>query len=205
VSIRLRLIAVLTGSVLATLGIAPPAFADSLSISDPARDMVGYCDGSGDCPAAGADPTRTDGDMHSTTITHSATNLMVQTSFNALSKPGKKSGAWTFLIQTYAKDGTRNFQLAAATGGTKDGHSTDGITFLINKGNDTLVSCSGRKTSIDYDADTIRVIIPRTCLKNPYRLRIGVLYYQRPTTADGLDGYRDKWTLSGYTDWIKHS
>ena len=205
VSTRLRLTAVLTGMALATLGLAAPAFADGLSIADPSRDMVGYCDGAGDCPAAGTDPSRSDGDMSSTSITHSATNLMVKTYFNGLTKPGKKSGAWTFLIQTYASGTTRNFQLAVATGGTKDGESTDGVTFLINKGNSTLVSCAGRKTGIDYDANNIRVIIPRTCLKNPYRLRIGVLYYQRPTTADGLDGYRDKWPLSGYTDWIRHS
>lgn len=201
---RLRLTTVLSGLVIATLGLASPAFAVGVSITDPARDVVGYCDPNPtDCPAGGTDPSRTDGDMLTSTITHSATNLMVRTYFTGLNKPGKKSGTWTFVVQTNASGTTRTFQVAVATGGTSNGRSTDGVTLIINKDNNTLVSCSGRKTSVNYDQKMIRVIIPRTCLKNPYRLRLAAFFYQRPTTANGLDGFRDR-SLTSYTDWIRH-
>lgn len=207
VSTRFRATAIVGSILIATLGVASPAFADSWSIKDPARDMVGYCDGGGDCPAGGIDASRTDGDMRSSWVTHSSKNLLVRTHFTGLNKPsGKKGGAWVFLIET---NEDRLYQLVAGTGGTKDGKSTDGVTFLFNmKIEDgypvpkSIAPCSGRKTSIRYEDDEIQVIIPRTCMSNPYKLRIGAFYYQRPTTANGLDGYRDTTLSTSWSPWL---
>jgi hypothetical protein len=195
VSARFRFAAVVGGALLVGFGSAAPAFADEWSVKDPAHDLYGYCDDGEDCPAGGVDPTRTDGDMGTTKVTHGSRNLVVKTHFVGLSKPSKW-GIWAFVIGTN-EDRTYKVQVILDDDG-------DQVTYLINAKKNEVVSCSDRRTSIDFDTNIIQVRIPRSCLSSPVSVRLGSLYYQRGTSANGLTGYIDR-SISGWsTHWIKH-
>lgn len=182
VSTRLRIIAIVGGLLLATVGMASPASAQSWSFQDEARDMVGFNKSNPNCAKCVRDETRTDGDIRTTWVDHTTKKLTVKTHFTTLTKPNG-DGAYAFNIATNEDNVYAVFTGAGGKG--------NGKSLILDKKKGKYFTCLGLKTHVDYTADTIGVEIPRLCLSNPYWVVIGSLGYSRPTTASGLDAYRD--------------
>lgn len=186
-----RLVAALSGALLAMVALAGPAYAEKWSIKDPAKDVVGACKDNECTPKV--DPTRKYGDMLTTWATHGTTYLTVKTEFTDLGKPNK-AAIWAFSLKT-DEDKIYKVQVGMDDEG-------DDITFLIRKGDG--VSCKNLSTTVNYDDNKIQVKVPRSCLSSPTKLKLGNLYYYRTTTTDGIDFYLDYTIPSGTWDsWIK--
>jgi len=195
-SFRPRLALALITALVASMTLASPASAQTWSHTDPARDMYGDCSEPGlpeDCPAAGIDPTRLNGDFRTTWVNHGADYLVVRSHFSALSRP--HWGVWDVRFTT---NESRHYRVQIHLG------EREGYTSLVNTANNTFVSCSGLRRTISYANDTIEVRVPRRCLSYPSKVSFDLLRYIRDTTSTdaGVDMYSDRGFDVVPTEWI---
>jgi len=110
------------------------------------------------------EPTRTEGDIVSTRVSHLDRKVRIKIKLAALSRTGR---GWDFYYVLRTNIGKRYLDLDATRG------RWAGKPRLTNA-NDKTVSCTGLSRSIDYVNDAVLVVIPRSCLGNPRWVRVGI-------------------------------
>ncbi|MET3961703.1 hypothetical protein ABIE44_001637 [Marmoricola sp. OAE513] len=149
----------------ATVLVAAPASADSKVRSD-ARHDVRYVsrDDQGDFGGRStAIPSRRLGDITSLRVTHGPRKITATLKFRAL----RKEGSHTHWFQLRTPRRTVDVFLQA------DRESWKGSRLIYELGDeDNEFSCRFSHR-IDYRADTVTVVVPRTCLLRPAFVRVG--------------------------------
>ncbi len=159
-----RLTRPLAVAALATaLVAAAPAAAQAQTVTNPdtVGDVVRIDYNTGATTPA---PNRANGDVTSTTLTHSATRVSVRVEYAELRRVG---AGLLFISMTTNEGAHRIVELNAGEGSGR----TD-----FYRGDGRLVRCAVRH-SVDYAANEMRVSFPRRCASNPrwVRFRVAVL------------------------------
>lgn len=145
-------------SVLATavvgLAVLQPAVAhaDSYVRHDAAKDVVAVDENGNEVK----DPTRADGDIVTSGVSHAGRNLWLAMSFSDLGHDSEFAG-YLFAIRTNEHK-TRVLTIFATPG--------HGWTATLG-GRHGRVRCKGMATRVEYTARRVRAVIPRRCLSNP--------------------------------------
>lgn len=142
----------------ATVALASPGFAETLSVDDPRGDMWKIEEGS-------TDPWRVPdarlGDITRTKFRHGEANVVVRARFVELRRTGKRFTMWVEM-----RDGART---TTYLGIQTSRSNRAGRSFLMaNDGGD--VSCHVQHR-IAYGRDTVRAVVPRACLGHPRTLQ----------------------------------
>jgi hypothetical protein len=137
------------------------AHADTLTKTDAAGDVL--TEGGSASTAGTLDPTRTNGDITRSVITHGPSNLKVKLVHRDLAKVGRI--ITVISVKTDKAKNFRRFEIVAAPG------RYYGTVVVHNKA-DKKVSCKTTR-KIDYAANTTLLTIPRRCLGNPRWVRVG--------------------------------
>ena len=155
----LRHRAVAIGAAVAVVvGLAPAADAASLTVEDTRHDMWVIEEGSTDPDPA---PDARLGDFVRTTYRHKLHLVVVKSSFVELKRVGRRFTMW---VDMRDPDGT------TTTAGVRTSPSNRaGRTLLFDsRGRD--IACDVRHR-VDYQANVVRLVIPRACLDTPRWLR----------------------------------
>ncbi len=186
---------------LAVALIAVPAHADQLTVHDKAGDVSeGRVGSSG---GTVVQSTIHEGDVLRTTFRHGPSNVVVTSTFRALNRVGTYH-AYFLRLQTGAKL-YREVDVEAGPG-LWAGKVT------VTRRDGTRVRC-GVTHRIDYSLDTLRVVVPRSCLGKPVYVRgTAANAWTRPDDQDpsqpdytyldnphNTDDQANVWTR-----WIKH-
>jgi len=144
---------------------AGPALAESSTLRDDTGDMWTVREGAttGD-PA----PAARIGDIVRTTFRHTDTRLVVRTRFVELAPVGRRFTLW---VGVRSRDGRETVLGVRASRRDRDGHTI----LMDDRGRDIDCAVGHR---ISYAHDTVRVVVPRTCLGDPVSLRFNVLSEQ---------------------------
>lgn len=153
----IRCVAVLAATALLALPTA--AHADS-AVGLDAKGDVQYVT-SADTSTAVAAPDRTQGDISAVKITHGANKVRVLLRFRELNRAGFIEH--DFYFRTASR--VRTLSVESETG-SWSGRAT------MRNGRGTKVRCNLTRT-IDYSANTVLVVVPRTCLGDPRWVRVG--------------------------------
>lgn len=109
-------------------------------------------------------PTRTEGDIVSTRVSHLDRKVRIKIRFAELSRTGR--GANQYLV--LRSDKGKRYLLIDSSGGKWAGRTR------FTNANDDKVPCTGISHKIDYVANTVLAVVPRTCLGNPRWVRAGI-------------------------------
>lgn len=153
----IRCVAVLAATALLALPTA--AHADS-AVGLDARGDVQYVT-STDTSTVVAAPDRTQGDISAVKITHGTNNVRVLLRFRELNRSG-------FIEHDYLFRTANRVRILSieAKAGSWNGRAT------MRNGHGIKVRCSVTRT-IDYAANTVLVVVPRSCLGDPRWVRVG--------------------------------
>jgi hypothetical protein len=145
----------------AAVALAPTAaHADRHTHPDPAGDVVSTA---GEAGTTTPQPTRTNGDIVSSTVIHKGRRVVLQLQYVDLA-PSPETHAHAFVLRTPSM--RREIDLVATDS------VWGGRVFMIKPGG-TKVRCHVRK-KLDYEANTATVAVPRSCLGNPRWVRVGM-------------------------------
>lgn len=178
-----------------TLVLAPgTAHAESKYHLDPAGDMgkltQDMYDDEDAQPIPG--PERAESDIRSIRVTHLARNVRVAMTYRALNRVGlvKFIG-----VRVVSDTGVREIDVTA------DDANWRGVREVVN-GAGKAVRCAGLTHHLDYGADKVLFVIPRTCLAHPRWVRVagftGVIAHTGNTQVPGFTTYIDDARSSNY-------
>jgi hypothetical protein len=144
---------------------AAPALAGSLTVRDATGDMWVVEEGSNEPDPA---PHARIGDIERTTYRHTAHRVVVRTRFVELAPVGRRFTLWIGMLDEHRRETTVGVR---ATRRDRDGHTI----LMDDHGRD--IACDVRHR-VRYGRDVIRVVVPRSCLGDPARLRFSTLSEQ---------------------------
>ena len=144
---------------------AAPALAGSLTVRDATGDMWVVEEGSNQPHPA---PHARIGDIERTTYHHTAHRVVVRTRFVELAPVGRRFTLWIGVLDEDRQETTVGVR---ATRRDRDGHTI----LMDDHGRD--IACDVRHR-VRYDRDVVRVVVPRSCLGDPGRLRFSTLSEQ---------------------------
>jgi hypothetical protein len=136
------------------------ANADSFTHIDSVGDLMQAPVGSTDFQP---DPSRLEGDTASIRVSHLARTVRVKVRYRQLSRVG--GAAHVFVFRT--DKGIRQLTVLAGPGNWRGS-----LTFVNGSNKKVRCNISG---GIDYVANTVLTVIPRSCLGNPRWVRVGAL------------------------------
>jgi len=163
----------------ATLTLAPAvAHADSYSQTDASGDVAGS-PRSSSSEEFTVDPARANGDVTTSRITHLARKVRIKLTHRDLSRTNRFASSLSIRSNT----GLRYVFVEARKGSWAGKHG-------IENARGTNVSCSGLAHKIDYVANTVLIVIPRSCLGNPRWVRVSMGTYSLTSTSVYADDAR---------------
>ena len=114
-------------------------------------------------------PDETDGDIRRTVVRHTARTVQVTVSFVELRRTDETVGHFFSFV---TDDGVRRDVTLVAYRGKRQGE----LEMMTRTGR--TVECDGMQRAIDYAAGTVRLVVPRSCLKAPRWVRAGMGTYR---------------------------
>jgi hypothetical protein len=184
----------LVAGLLSVLTAAPAAADDHLVLRDASGDMW-RADAVGEAVPA---PASTLGDLRRVDVRHGSANVVVTLRFVDLRRAGSYAN-YTVRLQT----GVRTFREVTLEA---DRHSWAGSTRVFRHGGNLVRGC-GESHRVDYRGNTVRIVLPRSCLGTPRFVRANVNVYR----ADAEDAFfsdnpHDGQAESGaWTRWLRTS
>lgn len=164
-------IAVVTASLAAVLGVAAAASAASITLEDAVGDTwtTDYSpDGTVTDVAAGS---QVNVDIAETVVKYAHGKVTFRTTYADLDK---STNRFQFGVRLRTDEGLKRVALVD----TAVSQSWSGV-HALGKPNGDEVTCAGLTHAIDYDADTVKLVVPATCLSKPRWVQVYV----------GADGY----------------
>ncbi len=160
----IRTLAVSTAA--AVLVLAPTAAnAESKVHVDPTGDVAMFSDeglSEAEDPTPVPAPGRVEGDIKSIRVTHLAATVRVALAYKELNR----SGFARFVgLRILSDKGVRQVEADAFRGRWYGSHT-------FTNGNDDELRCAGLTHKFDYVKNTVLIVVPRTCLKNPRWVRV---------------------------------
>lgn len=151
-----RRLASVAGAAVIALGVAAPAHAARYDHADAAGDVL-QCDAATDADcAAPATAATQEPDVTNVTFRHRAYKVVVFAQFADLAPTDDLHG----FVSTIRTNEGVNRVVSVYTAGTKVG-----VEFTRPSG--ASVRCSGIRRAVDYDLNTVRIVVPRSCLSYP--------------------------------------
>lgn len=164
---RLLTRAVLTLSVTActTVGLTPSAYAEKVVHVDASADVIAWgWDNETETEISVPAPEQTNGDILRTVVQHRLRKVILTASFAEL----RKADPATHFVSIVTNESLRRHVEVAATVARPQGR------VLFSTGFGRAVRCTGLERRIDYLANTLRLVIPRSCLSAPRWIRAGI-------------------------------
>jgi hypothetical protein len=185
---RRRCVGLLAGTLATLLLGSAPAFAGELTAQDPSGDMqksIGW-DEDPDSTYQSA-PRRRQGDIVRARFRHTNTNVVVKARFAELKRGNPDLDLWDLFVAMKDQDGTK-YDVFLSAGGY--GNRRGNVQVF---GPRRELKCSTRH-KIDYEMNTVRLVIPRTCLHDPrsVRFRVGVFLDTYDTALEKSIAYVDR-------------
>jgi len=150
----------LAAGVLASLALAAPASADTITHTDTAHDVVKF-DGSNQTDA----PTVKEGDVRRVTVAHTSGRVVVRLKYAELSRVNR----WLAVAEVRTSSGKAfEVDLTASSGIGWQGKLT------VSHAAGGTVACAGADRKVDYALNTVRFSVPRGCLGDPRWVKVGV-------------------------------
>jgi hypothetical protein len=182
------------------VSLGAPAYAAEVTLRDKAGDVS---EGRVDSPGGYVYQSDVrEGDVVRTTFRHGPRNIVVTSTFRALDGVGEYHGYY-LRLQT-ARKLFREVDLEAGPGDWR-GRTT------VTRGDGKRISC-GVTHLINYATNTVRVVVPRTCLGKPKVVRATAANaWTRPDTEDPsqadyveIDNPHNSYTEANtWTRWLK--
>ncbi len=163
-----------------------PAQADSRTRNDPAGDVTSVPNHS-DVEDRTLEPARREGDLVSTTVRHRKRTVLMVGRYRELTQV---AGQVHFFVIRTNEHRTRRVGLFV------DADDWQG-TCLLHERRRVSLSCPGVQRSIDYQANVIRVVVPRRCLSRPRWVRVRI----ETETQDATKVYDDAAPGRGTGPW----
>lgn len=152
------------------LALAPgPALAETADVTDGADDVLVTVDG--DDYSHATQPTV---DITGAHFVHGSRRVVAAVHFTDLSDGRQDT---TLLVKTAKKE---SFTIVGAV-------HADGAKVITVLGPDGHVACAGARLRVGYDADLMRLAIPRTCLGRPAWVKLAAEAAKRITDKYYLD------------------
>lgn len=149
----------------AAVAISPPsARAGTLTEPDAVGDMVTFDESDAVVPI----PERSLNDVSSTRLTHRANRVAIRVDYVDLKRGGDVQGLF---IPVVTNEGVRRYLEVVAYQ-----RRWSGVTEMYS-GKWRDVGCDRVRHSIDYEANTLKVSFPRTCVSNPRWVKFRVAAY----------------------------
>jgi hypothetical protein len=187
---RLLTRAAITLSITAcvTAGLAPSAYAEKVVHVDATADVVsiGWDEQTG-AEATVPAPEQRNGDLLRTVVQHRLRRIILTASYAEL----RRVAPTTHFVSLVTNESIRRHLEIVATAAHPQGR----ILFSSRFGR--TVTCSGLERHIDYLANTLRVVIPRSCLSAPRWVRAGFGTVRNLTTDLGMRTLVDDANLEG--------
>lgn len=174
--------ALLTG--LAVL-VPSAASADTYSRPDAARDVV-TVDHVSD--ARVVDPSYAEGDILFSRVVHARRSVRMTMRYRELTIPNRPATHFFELVTN--EHVRRHLSVIVGPGIWQGGPGWQGVALLWRREYRT-VRCPQMRTSIDYDANLIRVVLPRRCMSWPRWVRVGLAVNTSNAKVQGVDGALD--------------
>jgi hypothetical protein len=163
----------LAAGVLASMVLAAPASADTVTHTDALHDVVKF-DGDNQTNA----PTVKEGDVRRVTVAHTSGRVVVRLKYAELSRVN----SWGAIALVRTSAGKQfELDLEAASGIGWQGKLT------VSHATGSTIACPGADRKVDYALDTVRFSVPRGCLGDPRWVKVGVAHV-RFVTASKLFG-----------------
>lgn len=153
-----RRLASVAGAAVIALGIVAPAHAASFTHADATGDV--YECGS-DCTTPALAATQ-DPDVQSVKFAHRARKVVITAAYTDLA-PSSDIHAYSARIVT--NEGLRRDVTVVASGSN--------VAVVFARPNGDRVRCSGLARSVDYSLNTVRIVVPRSCLSYPRWVKVG--------------------------------
>lgn len=148
----------------ATAGIAPSAYAERVVHVDATADVVSIAwDDAAGTETTEPAPARENGDILRTVVQHRLHKVVLTASYTEL----RRLAPATHFFSLVTNESVRRHLEIAPTAAHPQGR------ILFSTGFGRTVACSGLERHIDYLANTLRVVIPRSCLSAPRWVRAG--------------------------------
>jgi hypothetical protein len=153
--------AIITVAVAAVVPLLPAAaYADRYTHADPAGDVASTVGQSDTYTPA---PERVEGDVISSTVKHGARTVVMTLVYRDLSDSAEVDGHVYFVHTSKMNRVVRLYANSTNPGGKA----------VLTKANGKKVSCHVRR-HIDYNLNTAKVIVPRSCLGQPRWVKVGM-------------------------------
>lgn len=168
--------------------------ASAVVLTDPQGDVESVGRRAEDFYKATPDPQQKHGDIVTSSVEHTATEVLVRIKLAYLVPPGPSD--------TYVARVAVETNEARRRGGRSKQQTWVSVSFGAWRGSEvereTLVTvdCPGLDHAIDYDHDEVTLSIPRTCLKDPEWVRVGPFF--KITLDGGAITTLDDGLLNGY-------
>lgn len=172
---------------------AGPAAAQEITFRDPAGDVWYSAAGA----AAEPSPGSTFGDLTRTVVKHDRKTVVVRLGFADLGRRGAYA-QYAVLLEGSRDRRVREVVVEASP------RNWAGRVRVFKRNGDLVRTC-GARHRIDYDANTVTVRVPRTCLNRPGSVRANVNVY-RADAGEGVysDNAHDAQEFSiAWTPWVK--
>ena len=190
-----------------TVAVAGPVHAQSATYADPTGDVRTFVQDpeAEDAPIVDAPSDTTEGDVVSSTLSHTKRTVRFRVSYADLTATPDSHG-WLFELQ--GSNGQKR-ELVVAT----EGKQTRGFAAMFRKGNGRQVCKGAIGRTVSYTDDDILVAFPRRCLETPAKVRVAsVSYWIDNGPGDAYTYYYDDPMREGgaaddaattYTRWVK--
>lgn len=172
----------------ATVGLAPSAYAENVVHVDATADVVsiGWEDEAG-AEVTEPAPMQKNGDILRTAVQHRLRKVILTTSYVELRKVAPPS----HFVALVTNESVRRHVEVISTAEHPQGQ------VLFSTGFGRAVPCTGLERRIDYLANTLRVVIPRSCLSAPRWVRAGFGTLRTQETDLEMLTYVDDANLQG--------
>ena len=172
----LTALSTLTAAAALTIAVPGAASAQSWTHTDPAGDVykVTFSDDS-DEETEAVDPSVTNGDVISSTIKHNPRKVIATLRFRDLATTPEDLDIYGISLRTDKLN--RDLSVIAADGLERGEHELD-------RPNGDTVRCRGVSHRIDYTANTVTMVVPRSCLGRPRWVKAGAFAARVPTLDD---------------------
>ena len=159
----LALAATAVSALVSTLVLAPlPAYAETVTTHDASNDVRSQS-ASEEGPTEPA-PDRTEGDALSMRVLHGPRNVRVNLRSAKLARTKDVEAVHSFVFRT------NEGRLAELSINVTDGDWQGQDAWTVD---DVDRTCRGLHTYVSYRTETVRVVVPRTCLSSPRWVRVG--------------------------------
>lgn len=187
---RLLTRAVITVSVtvFVAFGLAPSAYAEKVVHVDAAADVVSIgWDDEKQAETTAPAPQQRNGDILRTVVQHRLRKVILTASYAEL----RRLDPAAHFVSIVTNETVRRHVEVAPTPTRPQGR----VLFSTSSGR--AVSCAGLERRIDYLANTLRLVIPRSCLSAPRWVRVGFGAVRTRETDQTAQTFVDDANLEG--------